>query len=1174
MEAANYLYASEAFKVLATELFRRADGLDVHALCEMFCVRNEETIPQTAHALMLAEPLFEPEGDGAPEESSQEDDKESSSSMVAPPPLRHSVASQLGSEDAIRAALEYAPTALLRTLKAVSSAWKLRARHQLCSRVCPLAARPLDDAGRPATVPKRREDVTAIDVEYLIGEGCPWEVAAAGQMLPGLTKLLGYGFTVDVAAVRQAELGAEGEGDEDHDEDHDVRDTLSRVLCQEALRACIAPEEGEVPQKLLLAAVALAASGTIGGIPVQQLREGSVKELDLRDCHLGHVATRLLAMMLPINGALTEVNLDGYALPIKKLKGTEPVESLDLSNKRLGVASAIVIASLIGVNGALTTINLSKNMLCGVDIWGRGTLRGTYTAEGITAIADAMRVNGGLTVANLLLNQLDAESAKMLAEVAKQKGISLCGIQRDQTTADFSTADFSDQFLKPPDAILLASDLSQAVVTGGLTSINMSGNHLTDSGRDMTGIKELAAALGVDGALTSLDLSNNALCGVVKGLFGTVSGTYTEEGITAIAEALRINGALTSVKLRGNKLGDEGWGAIFAAICGNKDSKIMSMDASSENIGPAGVKLIAEALRTSVTGSLALANLLGNQLDVESAKMLAEVAKQKGISLCGIQRDQTTADFSNQGLREGNAILLASDLSQAGVTGALIKLSIYGNHVGDEGVGAICEAIQSNKETQLATINMGQIGIGPVGAKSVAAMVAVTSTLTECNVRGNFLDSESAKKLAKIGNEKGTMLFGIKRDQKEANFANLGLGPADAILISSDLAIGALTVVNLLGNRLDAESAKTLAEVAKQKGISLCGIRRDQTNADFFGNGLQPPDAILLASDLSQAVVTGSLKVTDLLHNQLDAESAKMLAEVAKQKGISLCGIQRSQTTADFSKQSLKPPDAMLLASDLSQAGVTGALTHLSLVDNIKLGDEGVEALSVAIEQSMSLSKLDLSNSVSSTIFGPKGATALAKALAINSSLTQIELQGNYLGGKGAKAVADALRVNSSLRKGMPTGTYNAEGITAVADALRVNSSLTSLDLSNNALCGVQLTFGSDTGTYTAEGITAIADALRVNGGLTALDLSSNSLKDEGVSAVCEAIQSNKETKLASLNFKDNSIGPVGAKSVAAMVAVTSSLTECNLNYNSIDSEGKASIRNAVQGKAGFELRI
>jgi hypothetical protein len=60
------------------------------------------------------------------------------------------------------------------------------------------------------------------------------------------------------------------------------------------------------------------------------------------------------------------------------------------------------------------------------------------------------------------------------------------------------------------------------------------------------------------------------------------------------------------LNLEGTELGDEGWGAIFAAICGNKDSKIMSMDVSSERIpiGPAGSKLIAEALRTSVTGAL------------------------------------------------------------------------------------------------------------------------------------------------------------------------------------------------------------------------------------------------------------------------------------------------------------------------------------------------------------------------------------------------------------------------------------------------------------------------------------------------------------------------------------------------------------------------------------------
>ena len=170
--------------------------------------------------------------------------------------------------------------------------------------------------------------------------------------------------------------------------------------------------------------------------------------------------------------------------------------------------------------------------------------------------------------------------------------------------------------------------------------------------------------------------------------------------------------------------------------------------------------------------------------------------------------------------------------------------------------------------------------------------------------------------------------------------------------------------------------------------------------------------------------VMGSLMVTNLLNNELDAETAKMLAEVAKQKGISLCGIQRDQTTADFFGQGLRPPDAILLASDLSQAGVTG--------------------------------------------------------------------------------------------------------------------SLTSLDLSNNALCGMTI----HGGTYTAEGITAIADALRVNGALTELSIYCNHVGDKGVRAICEAIQSNKETKLTSLNFKNNDIGPVGANAVAAMVAVTGSLTK------------------------------
>jgi microsomal dipeptidase-like Zn-dependent dipeptidase len=47
----------------------------------------------------------------------------------------------------------------------------------------------------------------------------------------------------------------------------------------------------------------------------------------------------------------------------------------------------------------LTSIDLSGNQLCGIgtDYDYYGNEQGTYTAEGIKAIADALRVNGALT---------------------------------------------------------------------------------------------------------------------------------------------------------------------------------------------------------------------------------------------------------------------------------------------------------------------------------------------------------------------------------------------------------------------------------------------------------------------------------------------------------------------------------------------------------------------------------------------------------------------------------------------------------------------------------------------------------------------------------------------------------------------------------------------------------
>ena len=135
-------------------------------------------------------------------------------------------------QELLEAVLEQADAAALCQLKAVSAAWCTHARRELCNQLC------------------RREgnDITELDVKCLNDAGRSWEVVVAGRELPHLARLRGFGFVVDVQAVRQAGLGA-GEEDDDSDDDDDDDDA---PLGGAALRSCIQCEV-EPPHELLLA---------------------------------------------------------------------------------------------------------------------------------------------------------------------------------------------------------------------------------------------------------------------------------------------------------------------------------------------------------------------------------------------------------------------------------------------------------------------------------------------------------------------------------------------------------------------------------------------------------------------------------------------------------------------------------------------------------------------------------------------------------------------------------------------------------------------------------------------------------------------------------------------------------------------------------------------------------
>ena len=58
------------------------------------------------------------------------------------------------------------------------------------------------------------------------------------------------------------------------------------------------------------------------------------------------------------------------------------------------------------------------------------------------------------------------------------------------------------------------------------------------------------------------------------------------------------------------------------------------------------------------------------------------------------------------------------------------------------------------------------------------------------------------------------------------------------------------------------------------------------------------------------------------------------------------------------------------------------------------------------------------------------------------------------------------------------------------------------------------------------------------------------------------------------LNLHNKGIGVEGGMVVAGLLPVTASLTQLDVGMNSLGEQGKAVLRNAVEGRSGFELKL
>ena len=213
--------------------------------------------------------------------------------------------------------------------------------------------------------------------------------------------------------------------------------------------------------------------------------------------------------------------------------------------------------------------------------------------------------------------------------------------------------------------------------------------NLDDRGLGARSANIIGACIAGNRHLRKLDLSANNLGG---------------EGSKALAPAIRVSPAsITSIgkdglNLKGNGLGNEGWGAIFAAVCSSEASKITSVDASREQIGPEGAKLIGQALRNSVNASLSQVLAFSSQYFAQpSSFYMAYVCVQVDLALNDIggyyDRNQGKVFHTPEGPKAVSDALRVST--------SVTSVDLSWNMLGAEGAKLLAPAIRDNSVTSV-----------------------------------------------------------------------------------------------------------------------------------------------------------------------------------------------------------------------------------------------------------------------------------------------------------------------------------------------------------------------------------------------------------------------------------------------------------------------------------------
>lgn len=245
------------------------------------------------------------------------------------------------------------------------------------------------------------------------------------------------------------------------------------------------------------------------------------------------------------------------------------------------------------------------------------------------------------------------------------------------------------------------------------------------------------------------------------------------------------------------------------------------------------------------------------------------------------------------------------------------------------------------------------------------------------------------------------------------------------------------------------------------------------------------------------------------------------------------------------------------------------------------LGPLGAKAIAAPLVTNLTITDLNLEDNW----ITHEGMRDLSDMLMENCNITKINLASNKLGSKGARYVCEVLQENYTLTHvNVARNEFRDDEAKFFAETLKFNQRLKAIDLSGNEFCerggeflgqGLAasvslLTVNLSWNHLRRRGAIGIAAGMKANVTIKHLDLSYNGFADEGAKAMGEMLRTNNV--LRTLDLSNNRITNTGAEGIAKGLQSNKTLRVLHLGDNPIKSEGALALMTAITQNVGSSI--